>query len=105
MTTRRRQTLALLAALAACGAARAADKGRITGTVDRPGDVTAVYALDRAADKKFPGTVDGKTGRFVVNGLPAGAAYDLVLDAGPARLEGTDLRVLRSDYEEEQPLT
>ena len=105
MTGRRQITLAVLAALAACGPAGAAGPGRITGTVDRPGDVTAVHALDRAGDKKYPGRFDARTGKFAVDGLPNGVAYDLVIDAGPARLEGANLKVPRSDYEEEQPLT
>jgi hypothetical protein len=99
-----RRTLALLTLLAA-PAARAADTGAITGTVDRSGDVTAVTAVDRATDKKFPGRVDAKSGRFVIEGLPLGATYDVVLDAGAVRLEGVNLKVPRSDYEEEQPLS
>jgi hypothetical protein len=34
-----------------------------------------------------------------------GATYDVILDVGPCRLEGVNLKVPRSDYEEEQPLT
>jgi len=37
--------------------------------------------------------------------LPLGAAYDLIVDAGAVRLEGVNLKVPRSDYEEEQPLS
>jgi hypothetical protein len=67
--------------------------------------VPAVTAVDRAGDKKFPGKVDPGTGRFTVPGLPLDADYDLVIDAGGVRLEGVNLRVPRSDFEEEQPLT
>jgi hypothetical protein len=99
-----RRSLALLA-LVLAPVARAADTGAITGTVDKPADVTAVTAVDRATDKKFPGKVDARTGRFVIEGLPLGATYDVSLDAGAARREGVNLKVPRSDYEEEQPLS
>ena len=37
-------------------------------------------------------------------GLPLGKTFDVVVDAGPVRLEGVNLKVPRSDFEEEQPL-
>ncbi len=67
--------------------------------------MTAVTAIDRATDKKYPGKIDAKTGKFTIKDLPLGATYDCILDAGPVRLEGVNLKVPRSDYEEEQPLT
>jgi hypothetical protein len=82
-----------------------AETGTIRGTVDKPGVATAVTAIDRATDKKYPGVIDGKTARFTVAGLPLGVSYDCILDAGGVRLEGVNLKVRRSDYEEEQPLT
>src|ERR1700736_3132495 len=85
--------------------ARAAVTGVIQGTLDKAGLVTAVTAVDRATEKKYPGKVDGKTGRFTIPGLPLGTAVDLQVDYDGARLEGVNLKVARSDYEEEQPLS
>jgi hypothetical protein len=83
---------------------RAADTGSITGTLDKPEQGTAVVAVDRATDKKYPGKVDLQTGRFTIEGLPGEATYDCIIDYGTARLEGVNLKVPRSDYEKEQPL-
>jgi hypothetical protein len=96
----------VLAAAAAAGPARAA-KGTLTGVLDKSKGVTAVLAVDRAdeVDKKYKGTVNAKTGRFTIPGLPLDATYDVVIDVGDARLEGVNLKVKSSDYEEEQPLT
>jgi hypothetical protein len=85
--------------------ARGAEMGTIRGTVDKPGVITAVTAIDRATDKKYPGKIDAKTGQFTIADLPLGTTYDCILDAGAVRLEGVNLKVPRSDYEEEQPLT
>jgi hypothetical protein len=84
---------------------RAADTGSITGTVDRAERVTAVLAIDRDADRKFPGKIDAKSGRFTIDGLPLGARYDCVFDFTGGRLEGVNLKVPHSDFEKEQPLT
>ena len=62
-------------------------------------------AVDRSTDKKFPGKLDPKTGEFAMSGLPFDAAYDLQIDFAGARLEGVNLKVPRSDFEEEQPLS
>jgi hypothetical protein len=101
--------IALAAALAAAlGAAQVhgAETGTITGSVDKPAAITAVAAVNRdLPDKKYSGTIDAKTGVFTIKDLPLRASYDVILDAGPARLEGVNLKVPRSDYEEEQPLT
>jgi hypothetical protein len=99
-----------LTALAACLAftpARAAETGTISGTIDKPKGLTAVTAVDRSGekDRKFAGKVDLKTGRFTITGLPLKATYDVVIDIGPVRLEGVNLKVPPSDFEEEQPLT
>jgi hypothetical protein len=96
---------AVLAAATLLPAARAADTGAITGTVDKPAAVAKVTAVDRAADKRYPGLIDAKTGAYTIADLPLGATYDVVIDAGAARLEGVNLKVPHSDYEEEQPLT
>jgi hypothetical protein len=95
-----------LAALLLAGPARA-ETGTITGTVDKPKAVTAVTAIDRSGetDKKYPGKVDPKTGRFTIAKLPLKATYDVVFDAGAVRLEGVNLKVKPSDFEEEMPLT
>lgn len=97
----------LLIALAAAVSARAADSGSITGTLTDGRGVTGVTAVDRSEDKDrhFKGTVDPKSGKFTIAGLPLGATYDLVIDVGAARLEGVNLKVPPSDYEEEMPLT
>lgn len=80
--------------------------GRIVGEVDRPDMVASVSAVDRAASKSVAGTFDRATGRFAVVGLEVGSRYDLRVEAkSGARLEGVDLAVPRSDFEEEQPLS
>jgi hypothetical protein len=95
---------ALLVACFLTRTALAADTGTITGVIDKPDQVKAVVAVDRSNDQKFPGTIDAKTGHFTVDKLPPGATYDCIIDFGTARLEGVNLKVPRSDYEEEQPL-
>lgn len=85
--------------------AHAAETGTITCILDRPADVTSVVAVHRGDDKQYRGTLDAKTGKVTVTGLPLGQTYDLIVDAGAVRLEGVNLKVPRSDYEEEQPLT
>jgi hypothetical protein len=79
--------------------------GTITGTVDKPAAVTKLVAVNRSEDKRYPGEVDAKTGKFTVKGLPLGAAYDLIFEADGAMLEGVNLNVPHSDYEVEQPMT
>lgn len=99
-------TLAVLGVCLGVASLRAEEKkGAITGKVDKPELVTAVTAIDRETDKKFPGKLDGKTGQFTIEGLPAGKVFDCLIDLAGARLEGVNLKVPRSDYEEEQPLT
>jgi hypothetical protein len=92
----------------AIGTAAAAENGRLTGTIDKPKLVKAVFAKDRMSEEKdriYQGRIDGKTGQFVVEGLPVDAVYDLIIDYDGGRLEGVNLKVPPSDYEEEQPLT
>jgi len=97
--------LAVLALAPTLTPVRGAETGSIRGSVDKARDITAVTAIDRGTDKKYPGTTDAKTGKFIIKDLPLGATYDCILDAGSVRLEGVNLKVPRSDYEEEQPLT
>jgi hypothetical protein len=106
MKDRLRIALLVLLALACAPAARAADKGTIRGSVDKAGVLTAARAVDRDdPDKKYPGKIDATAGTFVIENLPLGAHYDVVLEVGAATLEGVNLKVPRSDYEEEQPQT
>jgi hypothetical protein len=85
----------------------AADTGTITGTVGKGAGITSVQAVNRAddKDKTHKGTFDEKTGTFTIPDLPLGATYDVVLNKGDVRLEGVNLKVPPSDFEEEQPLT
>jgi len=85
----------------------AADKGTITGTVAKQADkVTKVTAVERNVNKPpFPGRIDAATGRFTVPDLPVPGRYDCILEFGAPRLEGVNMKVPHSDYEEEQPLT
>jgi hypothetical protein len=101
-------------ALRACGgvllalalpAVAAPSTGTITARVERAGQLTRVTAIDRKTDKQYAGTIDRATGKITISGLPLGAAYDCILEAGAAKREGVNLRVPASDYEEEQPLT
>ena len=78
--------------------------GTINGTIDKPDTVKTVLAINRTNDKKYPGKLDAKTGQFTIDGLPLNTAYDCVIDFGKARWEGINLKVPRSDFEEEQPL-
>ncbi len=88
------------------GRAAAAEPGVISGRLDKAGVLNAARAVNRdEPDRKYPGEVDTKTGAFVIKGLPLGRTYDVILEAGPAILEGVNLKVMRSDFEEEQPLT
>ncbi len=100
----RRSLVSVSVVLALAAAARAAT-GSVAGTVDKPAAVTKVIAVNRAEDKRYPGEVDAKTGRFTVKDLPLNTTYDLIIEAGDATLEGVNLNVPHSDFEIEQPLT
>lgn len=78
--------------------------GSIRGSIEPAGSATAVAAVDRMNNKKYVGRIDAATGGFTIDELPLDAKYDLVVDYGPARLEGISLTVPPSDFEEEQPL-
>jgi hypothetical protein len=89
-----------------CGETFAAEAGTITGTIDKPADVTKLTAINRGDDKRFPGEIDAKIGKFTIRNLPLGATYDLLFEIGDdVKLEGVNLSVLHSDYEVEQPMT
>ncbi len=99
--------LFLCVLLAITGSAvRAADPtGSITARVDPAQAVASVVAIDRATDRKYPGTFDPASGILDVKNVPIGVTVDLLIDfPSGARLEGVNLKVPRSDYEEEQPL-
>ncbi len=100
-------SLCLLVSLSPCLLVRAmaddAKAGTITGTIDCPNAVKAIFAVERASKQQFKGSLQGD--RFTIAGLPLGKKYDCIIDFGNARLEGVNLKVPRSDYEEEQPLS
>ena len=77
--------------------------GVITGTAAKDASPTAVSAMDRKTGKRYPGKVEGAG--FRIEGLPLGATYDVIVDFKGTRLEGVNMKVPRSDYEEEQPLS
>ena len=85
--------------------AAAVQTGTIRGTIEPAGQATAVVAIDRTRNKRIVGQVDAAIGTFSIEQLPLNAKYDLIIDYGKARLEGINLTVPASDYEEEQPLT
>ena len=97
--------VAFVCALLAATRAAGAETGSIRGVVDDPGRVVSVKAVDRAQGRTFPGSLKTAAGAFSVDDLPPGASYDLVIDLADGRLEGIDMRVPRSDYVEEQPLS
>jgi len=89
-----------------CGEILPSRAGTISGTVDKPEAVTKLTAINRAADKRFPGVVDAKTGKFTVKDLPLEATYDLLFEFGNhGLLEGVNFNVPHSDYEIEQPMS
>jgi len=84
----------------------AAEHGQIAGTVAPAQSVRSVVAVERGSGQKYRAQVEPVTGGFVIDRVPFGAEYDCVIEfAEAAMLEGVNMRVPRSDYEEEQPLT
>ncbi|HUY36545.1 MAG TPA: hypothetical protein VMV69_27665 [Pirellulales bacterium] len=91
--------------LAALTTPASAQTGTIKGTLD-PCDAAATLAVvDRATGKKYAAQLDEASGQFEVADLPLAGAFDILIEAGASRVEGIDLSVPRSDYEEEQPLS
>ena len=86
--------------------AEAAEKavGSISGIVDQAEKVISVKALNRESGKPFVGILDVKTKKITVPALPIEATYDLLIETKEQLLEGINLAVPRSEYEEEQPL-
>ena len=80
-------------------------RGSISGRLKDPKSAKSIVAVNRTTRKKFPGKINQTTGRFTIDGLPLNATYDCIIDFQKARLEGVNLKVPRSDYEEEQPLS
>jgi hypothetical protein len=79
--------------------------GRISGKLTNTKTFKSVVAVHRATKRTFPGQLDRDTGRFSIAGLPLNARYDGIIEFSNSRLEGINLQVPRSDYEEEQPLS
>ncbi|MDA1054286.1 MAG: hypothetical protein O3C40_27895 [Planctomycetota bacterium] len=100
--------IGLLIALVTVGVldARAADKtsGSIEGLIESA-KVTSIVAVNRASGERIPGKIGTPIGKFGITGLPLDATYDLIIDFAGSRLEGINLKVPRSDYVEEQPLS
>lgn len=101
-------SLVLLANVAASEPALHAQTGTIRAQVDRAAELRAVSAVNRKSHQTWQAEIDAAQGEFEISGLPLDARFDLIVDcqAGdqPYRLEGVDLSVPPSDYEEEQPL-
>jgi hypothetical protein len=78
--------------------------GSISGSIEQgSGVATAVTAVDRSTGKRFTGKV--ADGRFRIDDLPIAGTYDVIIDFDGGRLEGVNMKVPRSDYEKEQPLS
>src|SRR6059036_3249103 len=88
-----------------------AESGSITGAVGPQATLTAVTAIDRTSGKKIVGAVEPETGKVRIDDLPFDKSFDVIIDFKPAagvglwRLEGVSMKVPRSEYEEEQPLS
>ena len=81
------------------------ETGTITGSVDRGSSLLAASAMDRSSGKQYAGKLEANSDKFRVEGLPLGATYDVILDFDTGRLEGVNMKVPLSEYEDEQPLS
>ncbi len=97
--------LVLPALFGAGRGSQAGDAASIRGQIDQKSSLVSAAAVNRSNGKRFPGKVESDSGNFRVGGLPLGGTYDLILDLRGGRLEGVNMRVPRSDYLEEQPLS
>lgn len=86
-------------------AGEAAGAGRIAGVITPPGKATKVGVVERIPasimklnDKLHWGTVDPKTGEYVIGGL-APRKYDLVVESAGGRIEGVEIGVLGEENE------
>ncbi|HEV3024356.1 MAG TPA: hypothetical protein VGX76_17895, partial [Pirellulales bacterium] len=82
-----------------------AQTGTVRGTLEGCDAATTLALVDRQTGKKHAAELDAATGQFAVAELPMTGAFDLLIESPNALVEGIDLSVPRSDYEEEQPLT
>lgn len=105
MITFRQMKYLTAVALVCCALSSWADTGSLKGLAEDADKVRTVSAVNRAAKQTFSGSIDRATGRFIVGGLPLGASYDCIVEYDSGVVEGVDLRVPRSDYVEEQPLS
>ena len=78
--------------------------GSIRGIVKQAEDIVSVKAVNRQSGKQFVGIVDVKAQKITVPALPIEAAYDVLIETKEQLLEGINLTVPRSEYEEEQSL-
>ncbi len=81
--------------------------GSITGVLEPAEGLTSVTAVNRAIDKpdrSYVGLFDAKSGKFTIPALTIDSTYDVLIETKDQLLEGVNLSVPRSDYEEEQPL-
>lgn len=86
--------------------ATAAEKavGAISGIIDQAEVIVSIKAVNRQSGKQFVGIVDVKAKKITVPALPIEATYDLLIETKEQLLEGVNLAIPRSEYEEEQPL-
>ena len=101
-----RFTLAVLLACLSSTPTVAAEKaiGSIAAKLDQTVAITSVTAVNRQSGRSFVGIVDVEGKKITVPALPIDATYDLLVETKEQLLEGINLTVPRSDYEEEQPL-
>ncbi len=82
--------------------------GAITGVLEPADGLTSVTAVNRAIDKpdkSYVGLFDARSGKFTIPVLTIDATYDVVIETKDQLLEGVNLTVPRSDFDEEQPLS
>jgi hypothetical protein len=91
--------------LAALSSPAVAQTGTIRGTLEPCEAATTLALADRQTGKKHTAELDSATGQFTVAELPLTGVFDLLIESPNMLVEGINLSVPRSDYEEEQPLT
>ncbi len=101
----RRVSPLVVAVLLALTTPAFAQNGTIRGTLDPCGADTTLAVVDRTTGKKHAAQLDAASGQFEIAVLPLGGTFDFLIEGGTSLVEGIDLSVPRSDYEEEQPLT
>ena len=78
--------------------------GMLQGKVAGKANIEQVSAVDRNSGKSYRGQLDAANRSFRIVGIPWDVPVDCRIDLAGARLEGINLAVPASDYEEEQPL-